>query len=91
MKVTKKQLKRIIRKTILEEAADPKAEMNYGWLSELVYDEMNIVGAIRGFANRSRLAGRFYDELIPIAEAKGDMVLAELLKAARASSMGFDS
>ena len=91
MKVTKKQLKQIIREAILEESTNPKAEMNYGWLSELVYDEMNIVGAVRGFANRSPLAERFYDELIPIAEANGDMVLAELLKAAQASSMGFDS
>ena len=91
MKVTKKQLKQIIREAILEESPNPKAEMNYGWLSELVYNEMDIVGAVRGFANRSPLAGRFYDELLPIAEANGDKVLVELLKAARASSMGFDS
>lgn len=91
MKVTRKRLKQIIRKTILEESTNPKAEMNYGWLSELIYDEIDIIGSVRGFANRSPLAGRFYDELIPIAEANGDTLMVELLKAARASSMGFDS
>ena len=94
MKVTEKQLKQIIREAILEEAmtaSNPKAERNYEYLSELIHDEINIVGSVRGVANRSPLAGRFYDELIPVAESKGDTLMVELLKAARASSMGFDS
>ena len=95
MKLSKRQLKRIIREEHrrLQEAghydsdASERAEMEIGWLEELVYKEMDIVGAIRGHANRSQLAGRFYSAMIAVAEAKGDTLLVELLKAAQASSM----
>jgi len=96
MKLSKRQLKRIIREEHrrLQEAGhltqDPdaeRAEMEIGWLEELVYKEMDIVGAVRGHANRSRLAGKYYKHMVNAARAKGDTLLVELLKAAFASSM----
>lgn len=93
MKITKKQLKQIIREEHrrLQEAVHhsdaERAEREIGYLAELVYDEMNIVGAVRGFANRSRLAGRFYRAMVEAARAKGDTLLVELLKAAYDSAM----
>ena len=67
--------------------AKERAEMEIGWLEELVYKEMNIVGAVRGHANRSRLAGKYYKYMVGAARAKGDTLLVELLKAAYASTM----
>ena len=64
-----------------------RAEMEIGWLEELMYDEMNIIRAVRGFANRSRLAGRFYEAMLSVAEAKGDTLMVALIKSAEASSM----
>ena len=110
MKLTKRQLKQIIREEHrrLQEAglgdkyanpnvephldqydleAKERAEMEIGWLEELVYEEMDIVGAVRGAANRSRLAGKYYKHMVNAARAKGDTLLVELLKAAYASTM----
>ena len=67
--------------------AKERAEMEISWLEELVYQEMDVVGAVRGHANRSRLAGKYYKYMVKAAQAKGDTLLVELLKAAFASSM----
>ena len=92
MKLSKRQLKQIIReeRKRLQEAGhlpyDPqKAEIYYEGLSEMVYN--SIIGNVRGHANRSPLAGKFYSTMVAIAEAKGDRLMVELLKAAYDSSM----
>ena len=94
MKLTKRQLKQIIREEHrrLQESGhrpyDPyKAEIYYGGLEELVYKEIGIVDSVRGAANRSPLAGKFYSTMVAIAEAKGDRLMVELLKAAYDSAM----
>ena len=67
--------------------AKERAEREIGWLAELVYDEIDIVGSVRGHANRSRLAGKYYKYMVDAARAKGDTLLVELLKAAYDSAM----
>ena len=80
MKLTKRQLKQIIREEHrrLQESGhrpyDPyKAEIYYGGLEELVYKEIGIVDSVRGAANRSPLAGKFYSTMVAIAEAKVEL------------------